>query len=594
MNGCAPKTRRDAEAIRRLCLLRRVFASLRVFRGPSLLLALAIALPIARAAPPTLDHLFPAGGQQGTTIAVTATGKFDSWPVEVWTDTPGLRFKPGKDKGKFQVEVATNAPPGPHLVRVYTGEGASTLRFFLVSQTLEQLDKEPNDDFAKPQSVEKLPVILNGKLDKSGDVDSYAVSLEAGQWLIAAVDAYRLRSTTDPLLRIVDTNGVQVAFNHDSRNFDPFLAWRAERAGTYVVQVMGFPFPATASVNLAGGAGYIYRLTLTDGPYLEYAFPPTAGRGEKTSLQIVGWNLAAGDGPMRQVMDTAMLPADSDSAELHAPGALNSLSVPVTSLPARAEQEPNNTRDQAETLSTPVGLNGVINAPGDEDRFSVEVKKGDKLDFTVQSASLGFPLDAWLRVEDAAGKELARSDDSGGSPDPKLAWTAPSAGKFQVVVGSVLHRGGSNHVYSLEIAPPTPGFTATIAVNALTLSPGKTNELKVTVTRLNGFEGKLTVEARDLPEGVIAPPVTAPAKSGDVTLQLIATTNAAPHNGPLRFVLLNEADKRERPVPHPLTDRAENNGVPGGYADLVISDTPELWLTIVPEKAPEPAKADAK
>ena len=140
----------------------------------------------------------------------------------------------------------------------------------------------------------------------------------------------------------------------------------------------------------------------------------------------------------------------------------------------------------------------------------------------------------------------------------------------------------------------SPGFTATIAVNALTLSPGKTNELKVTVTRLNGFEGKLTVEARDLPEGVIAPPVTAPAKSGDVTLQLIATTNAAPHNGPLRFVLLNEADIRERPVPHPLTDRAENNGVPGGYADLVISDTPELWLTIVPEKAPEPAKADAK
>ena len=562
--------------------------------GPSILLSVALTLAVAHATPPTLDHLFPAGGQQGTTVAVTAIGKFDSWPVEVWADTPSLLFKPEKDKGKFQVEVATNAPAGPHLVRVYNSEGASGLCFFLVSQTLEQLDQEPNDDFAKPQPVEKLPVILNGKLDKNGDVDSYAVTLEAGQWLIAAVDAYRLRSTTDPLMRIVDASGVQVAFNHDSRTFDPFLAWRAERAGTYIVQVMGFPFPATASVNLAGGAGYIYRLTLTTGPYLHYAFPPAAARGEKTSLQLVGWNLDAGEGSARHIMDTASLDETAAHAEVHSPGALNSLNVPVTSIPARAEQEPNNTRDQAETITAPIGLNAIIHAPGDEDRFAVEVKKGDKLDFVVQSTSLGFPLDAWLRLEDAAGKEIAKSDDSGGSPDPKLAWTAPAAGTYQVVIGSVTRRGGSDHVYRLEIAPPTPGFSASIAANAFTIAPGKTNDVKVSATRLNGFEGNLTIEARDLPVGVTAAPVAAPAKSGDVTLQLIAATNAPPHNGPLRLMLVNEPDKHERPISHPLTTRAENNGVPGGYTDLVINETAELWLTVVAEKPPEPAKVEKK
>ena len=581
-----------AEEGRRVFPLPNLLASFRVFRG--LIALLALTLSVAHAAPPTLDHLFPAGGQQGTTVAVIAIGTFDSWPVEAWTDTPGLRFKPEKDKGKFQVEVATNAPPGPHLVRVYSSEGASGLCFFLVSQTPEQLDKEPNDDFTKPQPVENLPVILNGKLDKSGDVDSYAVTMEAGQWLIAAVDAYRLRSTTDPLLRIVDSNGVQVAFNHDSRNFDPFLAWRAERAGTYIVQMMGFPFPATASVNLAGGAGYIYRLTLTTGPYLQYAFPPAAARGEKTSLQLVGWNLDAGERPARQVMDTTSLDETTDHAEVHSPGALNSLNVPVTALPARAEQEPNNTREQAETITAPIGLNAVINAPGDEDRFAFEVKKGDKLDFAVQSASLGFPLDAWLRLEDGAGKEIAKSDDSGGSPDPKLSWTAPAAGQYQVVIGSVARRGGSDHVYRLEIAPPTPGFTASIAANAFTIAPGKTNEVKVTVTRLNGFDGKLSIEARDLPEGVTAEPAAAPAKSGDVTLKLFATTNAPAHNGPVHFVIVTTADHRERPVPHPLTTRAENNGVPGGYTDLVIEETSELWLTVVPEKASEPTKADQK
>jgi hypothetical protein len=169
-----------------------------------------------------------------------------------------------------------------------------------------------------------------------------------------------------------------------------------------------------------------------------------------------------------------------------------------------------------------------------------------------------------------------------------------AAGKYQVVIGSVTRRGGSNHVYRLEIGPPTPGFTATIASNIFTLAPGKTNEVKVTVTRHNGFDGKLTIEARDLPEGVIAAPVTAPAKSGDVTLKLIAAADAPPHNGPLRFVLLNEFDKRERPVPHPLTDRAENNGVPGGYTDLVINETTDLWLTVLPEESPLTPKVKSK
>jgi hypothetical protein len=89
----------------------------------------------AFAAPPTLDHLYPAGGQQGTTVTVNVVGKTDPWPVQVWTDTPGLAFKPDKDKGKFQVEVAKDAAPGPRLVRLYNDEGASTLRFFVVSRT---------------------------------------------------------------------------------------------------------------------------------------------------------------------------------------------------------------------------------------------------------------------------------------------------------------------------------------------------------------------------------------------------------------------------------------------------------------------------
>ena len=55
-----------------------------------------------------------------------------------------------------------------------------------------------------------------------------AVTLEAGQTLVASVEAYTLASPVDAVLRLVDARGVQVAFNHDDgRTLDPFLAWTA-------------------------------------------------------------------------------------------------------------------------------------------------------------------------------------------------------------------------------------------------------------------------------------------------------------------------------------------------------------------------------
>jgi len=41
-----------------------------------------------------MEHLYPAGAQRGTTNIVTAIGKQDPWPVEVWTDDARIQFKP--------------------------------------------------------------------------------------------------------------------------------------------------------------------------------------------------------------------------------------------------------------------------------------------------------------------------------------------------------------------------------------------------------------------------------------------------------------------------------------------------------------------
>ena len=77
----------------------------------------ACAVLSAFAAAPTLDHLFPVAVQAGTTNSVIAIGKFEPWPPKVWVDASGIVFKPETNSGRFSVEIAADAPVGPHLFR---------------------------------------------------------------------------------------------------------------------------------------------------------------------------------------------------------------------------------------------------------------------------------------------------------------------------------------------------------------------------------------------------------------------------------------------------------------------------------------------
>ncbi|MEW6305254.1 MAG: PPC domain-containing protein [Verrucomicrobiota bacterium] len=572
------------------------------FQRTALTLALVLSsLAPAHSAAPVLEHLYPAGGQQGTTVNVTANGKFEPWPVEVWTDHPGLVFKADKDKGKFTVEVSKDVPVGPHLVRVYNADGASVPRFFLVNTHTEVLDKESNDSPRQAQALDQLPVIVNGRLERGGDVDGYAVKLQAGQWLVASVNAFTIYSTMDGLLRITDTNGFKLAFAHDSDTLDPFLAWQAKSNGTYVVQVMGFAHPATSSENLGGGANYIYRLSLTTGPYLRYAFPSTVQRGQKENLQLIGWNLTQSARTMS--LDATALKAGRDEAVIHPKEAFNNLAIPLSDAPALRETEPNNAAEQAQKIAVPCSINGIFQEPGDVDRFVFEAKKDAKLEFEVEGASPGTPLDAWLRLLDHTGKELAktgereggrrRSRDSGDAGS-RLSWTAPADGTYSILLGNLLHKGGEDYVYRLDITSPKPGFAAKASAHTFSIAPGKTNEVKATVRLLNGFDHKLKLAAKNLPKGVSAEAVEVSDKGGDVTLKLVAADDAPPWNGVIQLAISDTKTSHDEILSADLTSGGIDNGVPQGFPTLVLERTDQLWLTVTPKPAPKEEKKEEK
>ena len=482
---------------------------------PLLLLA---ALPLA-AVEPTLTHLYPVAGQQGTTVSVSVSGKFEPWPPQVWVDAPGISFHAGKSKGKFDVEIAKDAAPGPHLVRVFNEAGASAPRFFIVSTEREIPEAEPNDEFKSPQKIARLPATISGRLDKAGDVDSFSVDLKKGESLTARVEAYVLGSTFDGMLRIVDPQGTQLGFNHDGRTLDPLLKWEAPSDGTFIVQLMGFAYPATAAVGLTGGEGCIYRLHLATGA---------------------------------QPRET------KDAAEM-------------------AEQEPNDTGANAQPVAIPATIAACIEKAGDEDRFTFAAVKLRAYEFKLRTPHAGTRLIPWLKIENKDGKELARKDDA---REPQFTWTAPADGNFTVAVGDLAHHGGADFTYRLAIAEAVPAVTATVANHSLTIAPGKTAEMKVAVKRVNGFKAKLQLVAKNLPDGVTAPEVEVAEKAGEATLKFSANADAPPANQPIQLILREAEAGTEHAAQYSMIATSENNGVPAGYTELVIDSTDQLWLTI--------------
>jgi hypothetical protein len=479
----------------------------------------------AFAAAPVLEHLYPAGANPGTTALVTASGKFESWPVEAWVEGGGLTFQARTNSGKFDVVIAPDAAPGPRLVRLFHPDGASEPRLFVVGTGTDLSEVEPNDRFRVPQVVTNLPSVMNGRLDKNGDVDSFAVSVKAGQWLEARLDAFTLMSKIDPVLRLVNTNGEEVAWNHDFITFDPRIARRSTQDETLVVQVFGFRYPAESSVSLAGGEGSVYRLHLTAGDREPQLFPGGA-----------------------------------------------------------RESEPNDTVAASGALPSEGVLCGELSSGADEDRFRFHASKDAFVTVDVEAALWGSPLDAWVRVEDLDGKELAFNDDGEASRDPHLDWKAPRDGEFVVVVGSRTHRGGSEHRYRLNLRRGEPTVSARLVASSVLVNAGATNEVKVTVNRRFGATNAVQCVIRDLPQGVTAAAVDGPAGDGESVLKLVATTGAKAFNGPVRVVLEERGTGRESIVPQDLVSRGENNGVPQGWSRLLKERTDWLWLTVKPAK----------
>ena len=467
----------------------------------------------AGAAPPAVTSLNPGGGERGTTVAVIATGTFDAWPVHVWSSSPGITVKAEKEKGKFAVTIAKDAPLGAHWLRFHDDTGASSLRPFLVGGLPEVAEVEPNDD-PKTAPILAMPTVVNGVLAKSGDVDCVRVKLAKGQTLIASLEAHRtLRSPMDAVLQLVSDTGAVLEQNHDVHGLDPELAFTAPAEGTYAVRLFAFPSAPDSSIRHFGSPACVYRLTLTTGEFVDFATPLAVERDREATLTLRGWNLKE---------NTAKLGKSEDRFGI--------------------VREPHPCFDSPtdKPLTPPFTVTGRVEHAGSPSVVFVAGTAGKPLAIRLENAELS--LTPVLRIAGADGKPLSKFEPSELNNAIEVAFTPPASATYRFEVRDLFDSAGPRHAYRLRVIPAAPDLDAKVAADRFILTVGTPLDIPITVKRLHGFTGEPVAFAENLPEGIAVeiPPPPAKPDPNTVTLRLKATKPFA--GGPIRIGVAKKGD----------------------------------------------------
>lgn len=525
------------------------------------------------AAPPDVKWVYPSGGQIGQQVTVKVSGKINQPGTEVWSNNPSITFEIPEKDNDLVISSSADALPGLYWLRFFNAEGATAQVPFVLGRLPEVVEVEPNNDVGKAQAINQSTVI-NAKLGAAGDVDVYAVTVKKGQTLVAQVDAnWRLGFPVDPIMQVLSANGTVIEQVDDDHGFDPMIAYEAPADGTWLVRVFGFPATPNSTIRFAGGADYVYRLTLTTGPVANHVEPAAVQRGNESSVRLVGWNLAdALSEPIK--VDAAILPSLASTELPH------DVSVTIVDEPVLIAAEPCNT-EKPLAVTIPTTVCGVIDEPRDEDHFKFSAKKGEVLVIAAESRSLGHPLDTVITVFDKDGNSLGESDDAvRNEADSRLVFSVKADGDYTVRVKDLFENGGWRFAYRLSIRPRQPSAKLTLKADVFTATPGTPLEIPVTIARNDGFNEEIVVGVQDLPEGVSVEQVKSESK-GDTSKSvklIVKTDDAKPFNGPLRIV----------------GQYGEGSSVSAEF-DLTTfkRSTEDIWLTILPKKEDAKPKDDA-
>jgi hypothetical protein len=503
-----------------------------------------------------VDHVYPLGGRRGTTAKLELSG------------------------GNVPVGPVEIAIPADALSRFLTTAGApdaaSNLFSLAVDDLPEVLEQEPNDAAAPAQPLE-IPAVLNGRIERPGDVDLWAFRAANEQTLEFDLLAARLGSPLDSVLVLLDAAGKELARADDigGNQSDSFLRHTFKEEGTYTVRV-------EERLASRGGKAFAYRLRVTSpaSPDFRLHLPAdavTVNRGGEAKLKLRVERLGAFAEPVN--LEFAGLPDGVSVAKTAIPANAGDFEIVFKADPAAAVTgRAVAVRGTAMVAGQPIVRQATFAAPAPAD-FEVdsllvavgvptpykvkgvyEVKYAQRgarfvRHFTIDRG--GFEGRLRVRLADKQARHLQ------GVTGPTIEvpagvsefdypiflppWMEIGRTSRSVVmaVGEVADPDGSRHTVSFTSLNQNEQLVALVDPGQLSLetdrrslreTPGASAPVAVTVGRGQGVSVPVRVELVLPPHvhGVSAEPLTLPADQSTGTLTLhFAAESRGPFNMPL-------------------------------------------------------------
>jgi len=472
-------------------------------------------------APPSVSSTQPVAIAPGGTTRLVVKGGNLSGAADFWGSFGGSWKLAGdvKDNGTSAAEVTwditlpADSPAGIHGIRVATPGGVSALKLILVDDLPSVAQSAGNTKLESAQEV-TVPVAIDGTVQNL-QVNYYRFQAAAGQRISIEAVARRLGSALDPIVRLLDISGRELAWSDDEAGLrsDSRLCYTVKDAGQYVVEIRDIAYK--------GGAGHFYRLRIGDFPCISAPYPMSVQRGSGSDLAFAGRDVEG----VSAVKFNPTTPLDWAPVSVRRNGGKSSgfAVAHLADAPQALEAEPNNELAMATRVELGHGINGRIDQPGDTDHFIFSASKGQKFRFKAITRRQGSPCSVYLRLLNATGGQVAAKEDFGVG-DASFDYTFPADGDFVLCIEELHANGGPDYTYHVEVSTPQTGFSLT-AGNTLNVGAGSTALVSVGVAR-SGYTGPIEIAAIDLPEGISSNPTIAGNGQNTVVLTVTSATDA--------------------------------------------------------------------
>jgi hypothetical protein len=481
--------------------------------------ALLLLAPVAFAAAPDITELQPRGASLGRPFTLTAIGKnlgesarvSSTLPATFTLLTPSEKdlivSGPGRS-ASFLVELAPTAAPGVYPIRIELPSGISNVLLFTLGTFPETAEQESglyapphhNDSIETAEPISGIPMTVNGTL-RGAERDMYRVQAKRGESRVIEVEARRCGSAIDPVLRILDGSGRQLARSNDtgSTGLDARIDFTFPRDDYYYVEVTDARF-STQTQNF-------YRLKIGDYAYPEGIFPLGGSRGSQVPVTFFGGRLAK---PVQTMVDLRNV---SSTQPLTTAALMGSPALPFVFAVSDLTELLEPVQD---LVPVPSVVNARLMKEGEVDRYRFKVSPGDKLLFEIEARELGTSrLEGVITAYDPSGKKLDSAGDkplaedvfavqgtSRTSSDPFLNVTVPAGvEEITLSIEDLALRGGPLYGYRLIARRQPEEFHLTINSPYLNIPAGGSAMITVSADR-RGYDGPIQLSIPDLPKGL--------------------------------------------------------------------------------------------